>query len=94
MIYFTWISTGICFPNPKSTYFDFKSSEIKYYLQELDSNGGSDADIMFLLFLKKTAVLISPKLSKIFCALLTFGSFPELRRLANVTPIPKGSIPT
>ena len=48
-----------------------------FYLKELDSNGGSDPDNMFLLFLKKTADLISPKLAKNFRVLLTFGGFPE-----------------
>ena len=42
-----------CFPNLNLTYFVFKSSEIKYYLMELDSNGGLDLDIMFPLFKKK-----------------------------------------
>ena len=35
--------------------------EIKYYLKELDSNGGSDPENRFPLFLKKTVDLISPK---------------------------------
>ena len=82
------------FFNLKLTYFSFKSSEIKYYLKELDSNGGSDRDNMFYLFLKKTADLFSPKLAKPFLALLTSGSFPESWRIAYVSPIPKDSTPT
>ena len=38
------------FPNPKLTYFAVKSSEIKYYLKELDYYSGSDPDNMFSLF--------------------------------------------
>ena len=34
--------------------FSFKSSGIKYYLKEMDYNGGSDPDNVFPLFLKKT----------------------------------------
>ena len=44
---------------------------------------------MFSLFLKKPADLDSLKLAKIFSALLTFGSFPESWKVANVTPSPK-----
>ena len=49
---------------------------------------------MFPLFLKKTADIIFPKLAKICRALLTSGSFLELWRIANVTPILKGNTPT
>ena len=49
---------------------------------------------MFLFFLKKTADLISPKLVKIFRALLTSESFSELWRISNVSPIPKGGTPS
>ena len=83
-----------CFPDTKLKYFAFKSSEIRYYLMELDSSGGSDPDNIFPLFLKKTADIVSPKLAKIFRDLLTSGSFPKPWRTANVTPIPKGSTPT
>ena len=40
----------IFFRYTKLTYFAFKSSEIKYYLKEMDSNGGSDPDNVFPLF--------------------------------------------
>ena len=49
------------------TYFAFKSSEIKYYLKKLDSNGSSDSDNMFPIFLKN-ADLVSSKLPS--------GNFP------------------
>ena len=55
----------IYFSNPKLTYFIFESSEIKYQLKELDSNGDSDSDNMFPLFLKKTTDLISFKLANV-----------------------------
>ena len=31
-----------CFPLPKSNFFAFRSSEVKYYLNDLDSSGSSD----------------------------------------------------
>ena len=39
-----------CFHNPKITYFAFITSEIKYYLKELNSKGGLDPDNIFLYF--------------------------------------------
>ena len=83
-----------CFPNPEFTYFAFKSSELKYYLNNLDSFGGTDPNDLFPLFFKKIANEFSPKLAKIFRGLLASGSFPECWRSANVTPIPKGGSPT
>ena len=46
---------------------------------------------MFPLFLKKTAVVLAPRLAVVFRRLLRLGSFPLCWRVANVTPIPKGS---
>ena len=83
-----------CFPQPKFTRFAFKSSELKYYLSDLDSLGGLDPNNIFPLFLVKIAKQLAPKLACIFRRLLASGSFPELWRSANVTPIPKGSSPT
>ena len=83
-----------CFPLPKFTCFAFKSIEVKQYLKDLDSQGGSDPNNIFPLFLKETADLLAPKLAKIFRDLMRSGSFPESWRTANVTPIPKGSSPT
>ena len=40
------------------------------------------------------ALILAPKLAKIFCGLIVAGSFPELWRIANITPIPKGSFPS
>ena len=40
------------------------SSKNEYYFNEQDSNGGSNPDNIFPLFLKKTADLFSPKLPK------------------------------
>ena len=83
-----------CFPQPKLSYFAFKSSEVKFYLNDLDSSGGSDPNGLFPLFLKKIANQLAPKLARIFRLLLSSGSFPETWRQANVTPIPKGCTPT
>ena len=45
---------------------------------------------MFPLFLKKTAVVLAPRLAVVFQRLLRLGSFPVCWRVANVTPIAKG----
>ena len=59
-------------------------------LLNLDSYGGTDPLGMFLLFLKKTAVVLAPRLAVVFRRLLRLGSRPVCWRVANVTPIPKG----
>ena len=46
---------------------------------------------MFLIFLKKVADFIAPKLSIIFRELIRLGSFPECWQSANITEIPKGA---
>ena len=50
---------------------------------------GTDPLGMFPLFLKKTAVVLAPRLAVVFRRLLRLGSFPVCWRVANVTPIPK-----
>ena len=45
---------------------------------------------MFPLFLKKTAVVLAPRLAVVFRRLLRLGSFPVCWRVVNVTPILKG----
>ena len=44
----------------------------------------------FALFLKRTADVISPRLSVVFRRLVRLGNFSACWRQANVTPIPKG----
>ena len=63
---------------------------MKRFLLDLDSYGGTDPLGTFPLFLKKTAVVLGPRLAVVFQRLLRFGSFPVCWRVANVTPIPKG----
>ena len=45
--------------------------------------------VCFLLFLKRTAEVLPPRLAVVFRQLLRLGSFPICGRVANVTPIPK-----
>ena len=52
--------------------------------------GGTDPLGMFPLFLKKTAVVLAPRLAVVFRRLLRLGSFPVCWRVAKVTQIPKG----
>ena len=57
---------------------------------DLDPYGGSDQLGMFPLFLKRTAVVLAPRLSVVFRRLVRLGSFPACWIEENVTPIPKG----
>ena len=82
--------TSTCHPSPSLTSFAFRSQEVQRLLLDLDSYGGTDPLGMFPLFLKKTAVVLSPRLAVVFRRLLHLGSFPVCWRVANVTPIPKG----
>ena len=102
MIPVTWLNTSdqklnlppTCFPKPKFTYFAFKSSEIKYYLKDLNPHGGLDPHNIFPLFLNKMAVILAHKLAKIFCGLIAAGSLPALWRKADITAILKGNSPS
>ena len=80
-----------CFPSPKLNSVAFKSTELKNYLLDLDSYGGTDPDGFFPLFFKKIATILAPKLAVVFRLLLKSGSFPSCWRKANITPIPKGA---
>ena len=60
-------------------------------LLDLDPYGGTDPLGMFLLFLKRTDVMVS-RHSVVFLRLVRLGSFPACWRQANVTPIPKGPL--
>ena len=55
---------------------------------DLDPYGGSHPLGMFLLFLKRTADVLAPRLSVVFWRHIRLGSFPACWRQA--TPIPKG----
>ena len=79
-----------CHPSPSLTTFAFYSSEVRHLLLDLDPYCGTDPLGMFPLFLKRTAVVMAPRLSVVFRRLVRLGSFPACRRQANVTPIPKG----
>ena len=80
---------SICHPSPSFTTFAFRSPEVKQLLLDLNSYGGTNPLGMFPLFLKKTAVVLAPRLAPVFHRLLRLGSFPVCWRVANVTPIPK-----
>ena len=65
-----------CHPSPSLTTFAFRSREVKRLLLDLDSYGGIDQLGMFPLFLKKTAVVLAPRLAVVFWQHLCLGSFP------------------
>ena len=79
-----------CYPSPSLTTFAFRSSEARRLLLDLDPYGVTDPLGMFPLFLKRTADVMTPRLSVVFRRLIRLGSFPACWRQANVTPIPKG----
>ena len=67
-----------CFLKPKFTYFAFKSSEIKYWLKDLNPHGYMDPHNIFPLFLNMVAVILAIELVKIFGGLIATGSFPAV----------------
>ena len=79
-----------CHPSPSLTTFAFRSSEVIRLLLDLDPYGGSDPLGMFPLFLKRTADVMSPRLSVVFWWPVRMGSFQASWRQANVTSNPKG----
>ena len=70
---------AICVGNPQA----FRSSEIERLLLDLDPYGDSDSLGMFSLFLKRTADVLTPRLSVVFRRIIRFGSFPACWRQAN-----------
>ena len=55
-----------CHPSPSHTTFAFRSREMRRLLLDLDSYGDTDPLGMFLLFLKKTAEVLAPRLAVVF----------------------------
>ena len=64
-----------CHPSPSLSTFAFWSSEVSRLLLDLDPYGGTDPLGMFPLFLKRTADVMAPLLSVVFCRLVRLGSF-------------------
>ena len=83
-----------CFPKVLLRSCAFRSTELRTYLDDLDSYGGVDPQGFLPVFFKHISKVLAPKLAVLFRSLLRSGSFPPCWRLANVTPIPKGSSPT
>ena len=69
-----------CHPYLSLTSFAFRSSEVRHLLLDLVPYGGSDPLGMFPLFLKRTAVVLAPRLSVVFWQLVRLGSFLACRR--------------
>ena len=59
-------------------YFNFKSSEIKYYLKDLNPHGSLDPHYFFPLFMNKMAVFLPLKSDKIFRGPIAADSFTVL----------------
>ena len=76
-------------PSPSLTTFAFRQRFTRLLL-DLDPYGGTDPLGMFPLFLKRTAIVMTPCLSVVFRRFVRLGSFPSCWKQANVTPIPKG----
>ena len=80
-----------CFLQSRCNSLAFRTSVLLRLLLDIDTYGGVDPVGVFLLFLKKVADIIAPKLSIIFCWLIRLGSFLECWRSANITSINKGA---
>ena len=65
-----------CHPSHSLTTFAFRSREVKRFLLDLDSYGGTDPLGMFPIFLKRIAEVLAPRLAVVFRRLLRLGSFP------------------
>ena len=65
---------------------------MRHLLLDLDPYGGTDPFGLFLLFLKRTADVMAPRLSVVFQRLVCLGSFLPCWRQANITPISKGPL--
>ena len=83
-----------CHPSPSLTNFVFRSREVRRLLLDLDPYDGADPLGMFPLFLKRTADVMTPRLSVVFQRLVRLGSFRACWRQINVTPIPKVNRPS
>ena len=81
-----------CHPRPAFCGIAFRAREVERYLLDLDPNGGVGPSGCFPMFFRKTASVLAPKLSCLFRKLLRGGEYPLERRLADVTPIPKGPL--
>ena len=77
-----------CHPSMSLTSFASRTSEVRRLLLDFDPYVGSDSLGMFPLFLKRTADVLSPRVSVVFRRLVRRCSFPACWRQANVTPIP------
>lgn len=80
-----------CHPQPRLTSFAFRSKEVKSLLLDQDPYDGTDPLGTFPLFFKKTAEVLATRITVIFRKHLRTGCFPACWRVANVSPIPKGS---
>ena len=65
-----------CHLSHSLTIFAFGLREVKRLLLDLDTYGGTDPLGMFLLFLKRTADVMAPRLSLVFRRLVLLGIFP------------------
>ena len=67
----------------------FRTPVLLCLLLNFDTYGGVDPLVVFPLFLKMVADIISPKSSIIFLGVIRWGSFTVFWLSANVNAIPK-----
>ena len=65
-----------CHPRPAFCGIAFRAREVERHLLDLDPNGRVDPSGCFLMFFRKTASVLAPKLSCLFRRLLCCGEFP------------------
>ena len=76
-----------CHPSPSLTTFAVRSREVRRLLLDLDPYGGTDPLGMFPIFLKRTADVMAPRLSKLFRP-----KGPPSSSVANYLPISTTSV--
>ena len=72
--------------------FVFKAiskTEIKHYIKNMNPNKSVRSDVPRIRFVKLSARIISPYLSKLYKKSVEYGVFPESLKFAEVVPIYK-----
>ena len=68
---------------------DISESEIENYIKKMNPNKSVRSDVPSIRFVKVSAKIISPYLSKLYNKCVEYGVFPESLKYAEVVPIYK-----
>ena len=81
------IPTKCDFPIPSMHTFDISAGDVYRHVTSLQEKKAPGADGLSPVLLKRTAVVSSPILQRIFSLSLSSGTVPESWKLANVSPV-------